>query len=357
MIKPKKCLFWIDDIDKILQGKRVPEAIGGANVQLSFWAKCFADQGWLSYTFTYNLKQCFRLEKGVHFLYIPLVRKVMFLLYNFKFLWLFILRPDYVVTRANPRSLALLSKLSKLLKFKLIHTLASDFDVEPHKSDFSSLESYLKSVDTIVVQNQYQQQACQKKLNRRCSVIPNIWDSSVFATAGESNKYDAIWIANFRALKRPGWFLHLAAELPQFRFAMVGTQLERECYQLSVKRSEEIENLDFLGYRSLHEVDQLIANSRILVLTSEIEGFPNTFLHAWSHSKPVVSTVNPSGVITEMNTGVEVESLSELVEKCKLLLTDIHLYEEKKQSVVAYFEKSHSPSVNFDKLMKIISEK
>jgi glycosyltransferase involved in cell wall biosynthesis len=42
----------------------------------------------------------------------------------------------------------------------------------------------------------------------------------------------------------------------------------------------------------------------ILCCTSSYEGFPNTFLEAWSYGLPIVSTVDPDDLISERGLGV-----------------------------------------------------
>lgn len=40
---------------------------------------------------------------------------------------------------------------------------------------------------------------------------------------------------------------------------------------------------------------ELYRGAALLCCTSSLEGFPNTFLEAWSHGLPVVTTSTPTG--------------------------------------------------------------
>jgi glycosyltransferase involved in cell wall biosynthesis len=84
--------------------------------------------------------------------------------------------------------------------------------------------------------------------------------------------------------------------------------------------AREIPNVDFKGFLPLSEVDKHFLVAKLLVNTSEHEGFPNTFLQAWSKGVPVVSFVDPDNLITRHNLGFVVDSLESMVEKVEEVL-------------------------------------
>src|SRR5205807_8919507 len=67
-------------------------------------------------------------------------------------------------------------------------------------------------------------------------------------------------------------------------------------------------NLGFHGRLSYHDTNALYARARLLVNTSEVEGFPNTYLQAWINGVPVSSYLDPDGVIGRNGLGAKVES-------------------------------------------------
>ena len=57
-------------------------------------------------------------------------------------------------------------------------------------------------------------------------------------------------------------------------------------------------NIEYLGQVAPERAQQLMADAALLLSTSDEEGFPNTFVQAWSSGTPVVSLkVDPDGVI------------------------------------------------------------
>jgi glycosyltransferase involved in cell wall biosynthesis len=59
-------------------------------------------------------------------------------------------------------------------------------------------------------------------------------------------------------------------------------------------------------------VNDYFERSRVFVNTSEIEGFPNSFLQAWARGTPVVSFFDPDGVIASEGLGRTVSNLHEM---------------------------------------------
>jgi hypothetical protein len=347
----KKCLIWMDDTDKILLNQKVPETIGGTNVQMAFWLKTLAQNNWKSYSFTNDFRNRKVINK-VNFLFIPLIRKVMFIIYYLKFIHLIFLKPDLVITRSIPQSGFLLLKLKKILRFKIIHMIASDIDIDLNTDRLSQLENYLIQVDTLIAQNTIQKECVLKKLHKETIIIPNIWDKSPFVEVQKSEIIsDLIWIANLRKIKRPEWFLELARLNPKLTFTMVGDSNEKYSYLNAKKLADKLKNVNFMGYQSLHNVDSLLQNSKILVCTSEFEGFPNTFLHAWNHNIPIISTIDPSNLIQNNNLGYFAKSINEINSKIKLLIESNENYKEKVSCINSYFTNAHSPKINYEKMM------
>jgi glycosyltransferase involved in cell wall biosynthesis len=135
---------------------------------------------------------------------------------------------------------------------------------------------------------------------------------------------DVLWVANIRRLKRPNRLLALAAQLPEATIHMVGGPLpgEEALYE-EVRREASLRlNVTFHGRRSYHDVNALFARARLLVNTSEVEGFPNTYLQAWIHGVPVISYLDPDGVIGRNGLGAKVESPLQMRQEVLRLLGD-----------------------------------
>ena len=201
--KKMKIIFWIPDIDKLYLKEKPQVAIGGANVQMGFWAKFFSENKHNSFAFTDRFSRNMKKIYGVTFIYFPLVRKIMWLLNYFKLVWIFLLRPDWIIVRVNSQELGLLLFIKKILKFRVLYMLANDENVNPKNKKYKKLQSRLYKVDSVISQNIFQRDNYNLNYDKKSTpIIPNIWDTSFNYARTKSTKYDFIWVANFRKKKK-----------------------------------------------------------------------------------------------------------------------------------------------------------
>jgi glycosyltransferase involved in cell wall biosynthesis len=172
----------------------------------------------------------------------------------------------------------------------------------------------MKRCDAYVVQNRFQQEMLLRHFGKPSRIISN----GLFPVDRLSS-FDGfvLWVGSMRKVKNPMMFVELARRLPEARFVMVGgNPLQRdEFYDAVLEAGKSIPNLDFRGFMPFAEVEQMFARASLFVNTSTIEGFPNTFLQAWSRGVPVVSTtnVNPDELITRHKLGAVAQDLDEMV--------------------------------------------
>jgi hypothetical protein len=74
-------------------------------------------------------------------------------------------------------------------------------------------------------------------------------------------------------------------------------------------------------------VGQLFERARVLVGTSEIEGFPNTYLQAWARGTPVVAFLDPQQLLSRNALGHAVTGLREMTVTVQRLCTQAHEWE------------------------------
>lgn len=356
-MKSKKVIIWNTGIDNLITGQG---AVGGLTVQLYFWAKTFVSREWKVYSFSSN-KKC-SLE-GIYFLYSRKYRFVDIIYKFFSCLYVLLcVRPEIIVCRGADRSLFWIALFAKIVRAKCLFFGASDVNfvigkdtLVGNKINTLLYRRSLSFVSHIIVQNEVQKKTLQANYNRESLVIPNIWLNK--PTKSDNNKvYDVLWVANMRRLKRPEWFISLAKEMPNYKFAMVGgiTLGDRDYFLQIKKMTEGVDNLHFCGAMPFAEVNSLFSKVKILVCTSEYEGFPNTFLQAWSNGIPVVSTVDPNHLISSRSLGYFIQTEKDLHSRVDLLLKDLSIYEAQSDKIKEYFEQSHSATNAFNLLMSYI---
>ena len=88
-----------------------------------------------------------------------------------------------------------------------------------------------------------------------------------------------------------------------------------------IQQLRRLSNIEFRGKVAPDEAERVIAESATLLCTSEQEGFPNTFLQAWSHGTPVVTLqIDPDSVIKRLGLGAVTGSVDATVEQVHRLL-------------------------------------
>lgn len=354
----KKALFCCTGIDDFLNGS---SKVAGIQVQMSFWALTFHQNGYDCYSFSTNSKE--KEIYGIRF--IP--KKNYSILQKFKianlYEWYFLIhtinkfKPDIVIIRGASASLEILSKYCKKKRIKLLMFGASDSDFVPGKEILTNqfnvklFRHGVHNTDFFIVQNSFQQKTLFENYNKKSLLLPNIW-------LGQQNLedkekvYDAIWVSNLRRLKRAEWFVELATSFPDYHFAIAGGINDLAYYNEIEKQCANISNIDFLGAKPFESVNELLLKSKMLVCSSEFEGFPNTFLQAWAQGLPVISTVDPNGVLQTQNVGIIIESIDDLKKAFGQLVENESMYQDLKKNVEKYFINNHLAQTCYEKLMR-----
>src|SRR5690554_377545 len=350
----KKVIIWTTGIDDLLEGQG---QVGGLTVQMMFWAFAFKKNGFITYSFSNSSKRYF---KGLNLLKFPQTKRFSIISESlFTIYYIIKVRPDIIIFRGASRTLFLLSYLSSIFKIKLVFMGASDVNFIPGKENIAGrgynkflFRKGLKKTKNIVVQNDQQAESLSDNYHKKSIVIPNIWSRN------SNLKCDndlIIWVGNFRRLKRPEWFIHLAQKFPSQDFVMAGFPNNKKLYESCLDLSKSITNLDFLGPITFEESEKLFDKAKLLVCTSEYEGFPNTFLQAWARNIPVLSTVDPSGLIAQKQLGIYVQDELQLNRQFENLISDHIQYTMINKNILNYFKNNHNPSLHLSRLLDYIN--
>lgn len=214
-----------------------------------------------------------------------------------------------------------------------IFRVASDSDCQPNRllMPWHSRDVYrwgLNRVDRVLVQTRAQQDDLRRNFGRDSAVAGMLVERGRDDVPFSERHCDALWVANIRQLKRPDRMIALARNLPSLRFAMVGgTQPGAESlFDEVAGEARALPNLRFLGSVAYHDVGAQFERARVLVNTSDIEGFPNTFLQAWARGVPVVTLLDPDGVIVREGLGQVVADQQALQHAVLALSQDAELW-------------------------------
>jgi glycosyltransferase involved in cell wall biosynthesis len=125
-------------------------------------------------------------------------------------------------------------------------------------------------------------------------------------------------------VKRPDVAIALARVVPDTEITLAGGSLGAytALYERTKFEASRLANTRFLGRTSYQETRELFGRARVFVNTSDVEGFPNTFLQAWASGTPVVSFFDPDGIIAREGLGQRVTSVQEMSTAVRALAHD-----------------------------------
>jgi glycosyltransferase involved in cell wall biosynthesis len=192
------------------------------------------------------------------------------------------------------------------LKIPFIYASASDaefpIDRKNLLGDRRSSAAFrwgIKGAQNILVQNLHQLGHADFSLSRRTTLMPNMVDFSRFQMKPFSNDQVGaiLWVGSLQRAKRPELFIRIVKQCPNQKFHMIcsstGNQHVETEFKSVMHEASHLKNLTITQYVRPADMARHYAQSSLLVNTSNIEGFPNTFLEAWASGLPVVSFVDP----------------------------------------------------------------
>ncbi|HEX5162103.1 MAG TPA: glycosyltransferase family 4 protein [Steroidobacteraceae bacterium] len=213
---------------------------------------------------------------------------------------------------------------------RFIMRIASDSDCEKEHTrirfwrDRRLFAYALRHADLVAAQTRVQ--ADMLRANHRIDApVVNMLVEPPRRGAGPAEKdIDVLWLSNLRPLKRPELVLELARQLPQVKFTLAGGPLPGlrggTYFEDVSAAASRLPNVDMPGAVRYADSGRWIERAKIFLNTSIVEGFPNTFLQAWSRGVPVVSFFDPDGLIRRLQLGAVPASTDDMRESIRGLL-------------------------------------
>jgi glycosyltransferase involved in cell wall biosynthesis len=311
--------------------------VGGAELQQTLLAKALARRGWPVSMIVADLGQsegatwhgvrthrAYRPDEGIRFLRFVHPRATG--------LWAAMKRADadiyYVSCAAH--HLAQVVLFTRSHRRKLVYRIASNADCDLRKVLVESqyekwMYRYgLLRADLVLAQTAEQQQELLRNFARDSRVVGPLADLGTDRRAFRDRDVDVLWVGNLRKLKRPELLFETARRLPGLTFHLAGGPMRgSEGYFETVRAAAAaLPNVVFHGRVPYQEVRGLYARAKVLAGTSEIEGFPNTYLQAWAHGVPVVAFLDPDSLIVRHGLGTRVDDVDGLHAAISALVRD-----------------------------------
>jgi glycosyltransferase involved in cell wall biosynthesis len=123
-----------------------------------------------------------------------------------------------------------------------------------------------------------------------------------------------------------------------------------------VAELRSLPNVEYLGNVPPVRAQEIIANARVLLCTSDQEGFPNTFLEAWSAGTPVISLmIDPGGVIRTKGLGFVSGTMEQAVSNIYRIADSRETFDAISMRARRYIEECHSDAAVIRAFNKALS--
>ena len=206
----------------------------------------------------------------------------------------------------------------------------------------------------VFVQTERQRALFRALDHRDATLIRNPAPSSARAKPRAAPAFGGrmLWIGRIDPNKRHDAALQLAEALPHRRMLMVCNGIEAH----SAGPVPSLPNLDVADQVALPDIDNLFRFSDVVVNTSVVEGFPNTFLQAGMHGIPIVSmSVDPDGMLSTHGCGrVADGTIDGMVRAVEALLSDAGAYGAASAASARWVQERHDAASRIADLRALV---
>jgi glycosyltransferase involved in cell wall biosynthesis len=265
---------------------------------------------------------------------------------------------DVYYQRMAETTTAIVAAFCRRYNRKFIFATAAHYDCLPREARFRSaredwLYRYgLRRADRVFVQTEQQRELLRQNFGHDSVVVRNcgiaIRDEEAGAPAtrsGPSASPRVLWIGRVNREKDPLLALDVAARCPFAAFDVMGDGDDAALNATIRERAAAAPNVVLHGYVGRAAIARAYGQADLLLLTSEREGFPNVFLEAFSCGIPVVSTVDPDGLVVKHGPGRVASTPEGLAEAVRELTQSAVAWRDCSRRARDYYRLFHDPAV------------
>ena len=202
----------------------------------------------------------------------------------------------------------LLAVYCKVFGTKFVYMFASDVEADGcyQRTNKKALlfKLLIRCADVLITQNQYQYRKIFTDYSRKTNIL---YSGFPIKKLLNTNRDFILWIGRAEKLKNPLKFIDLASLNSDHKFVMVcNNSVGPEDYFNRMKYlADGVKNIEFIPYVPFSKINAYFRGAKLLVNTSDYEGFPQVFIQAAMNKVPIISlNVNPDNFITKYNCGV-----------------------------------------------------
>jgi glycosyltransferase involved in cell wall biosynthesis len=354
--KPHVCFVAPDAWPVISRSTEIP-VVGGAEVQQGFIARALVQRGYRvsmvcldfgqpepSVVDGITVYKAHRPDEGI-----PVLR---FVHPRMTAVWRALRRvnADVYYNRTSSVVTALMAVFCRCYGKRSIYAGASDMDFIPGDEEIQLTRDKwifqfgLKRIDEVVVQNACQRRNFRRNYGREATLIPSTYVPPPDARADRAGH--VLWVARMGPSKRPELAVQIAKRLAGHRVVMVGgpdSGREGEAlYRRVAEAARDVPNLTLAGFVPYAHIDRYFDGARLLLNTSEFEGFPNTFLQAWARGIPTVCMLDTGSAEDGIAVSAVGRDVADTAAKAARLMEDDLAWHQASQRALRHFRRVHS---------------
>ena len=353
-----KVCFWGDNASA-LEGNPA----GGGELQMALLAKTLVKSGHKVVFLDYNISEYFVTSEGIEVQCIKGYNDGIRFLRAFRRLKLIYQvlknqKADVYYCRIRDFRHILSYWASRKVKAKFILALASDLDVKDTRTRlkylyfaetpgvwwlFNGLLSeivyswLLRNSDLVLVQHEGQKGSLRQK-GIPSTILHNLIEMNNVPVLKEGKGNDFCYVGSLDRRKGFVDFFNLVMASQSYNFKIIGSPRDKtgEKYLNKLKM---LKNATLLGRLNHSDTLSQIADSRALISTSPLEGFPNIFIEAWACGIPVLSLyVDPGSVIEREGLGFVAKGD---IKRLSSAMTEIRITPEMETRMKTYVMHNH----------------
>lgn len=251
---------------------------------------------------------------------------------------------------------------------RYVYSVASDPDCDPRLPSLRPLRERilyrygLRRADRVIVQTHRQRALLRTGFGRDAFVLPMPCagmhnGEQQLAQCANGKDVHVLWVGRFSPEKRLDWLLDLAGRCRRWTFDIVGAPNRGSKYgEALARRAAGLANVKLHGRVPYNRMAEFYLRATALCCTSSYEGFPNTFLEAWSVGLPVVSTFDPDDLIARRGLGALGNTVGDLAEQLKTLVRSPARWQAASGAGRQYYQANHKLEVSMRRFEAVFRE-